>query len=113
MSSRPDRASLAMDDFSAFHSGGLQARSQNLGIDGRCHRDDLGLPAPYLLESSVHILSRRESDDLKKLRIGFDHAQRAATNRASRSQDGNTFHEQKIGWGAARGAAYCITRQTA
>ena len=113
MSGHPHGSGRAMHHFNVLHSGSLQPGAQNFRIDCGGNRNEPGLPAPGLLESSVHIAARGQSNHLEALGISFDHAERAAPNRARRSQDGNAFHEQKFGWGAARGAAYCITRQAA
>jgi len=49
----------------------------------------------------------------KALGVGFDHAQRAATDRTVEPRMAIRLMRKKIGWGAARGVAYCNTRQAA
>ena len=76
MSSHIDGSGGAVYDFDIPFVPEVCKRERRIsGIDCGGHGNQLGFPAPGLLESDVNILSGGQSDNLKAVRIGLDHAQ--------------------------------------
>src|SRR5712671_3255451 len=54
------------------------------------------MPSARLLKHSFYIATRGQGYDLEAIGIGFGHTERASADRASRSQDGNAFHQDRF-----------------
>jgi hypothetical protein len=102
----------------------LEARSKHIGIRFGGYRNHFGPPASNLFECDIQIGAGSQSNNLEAVRVGFRDTERAAADRAGRSQDGDASHNNEnrrrnlilrvkwLRWGGGR-SGHCMTRQAA
>ncbi len=96
MGRNTDRARAPVNHFDFAQAFFFQTRAQNTSICLRREGDHPRMPAACLLKRSIQVAARSQGYDLESIRVGFGHTERASADRASRSQDGNAFHQDRI-----------------
>jgi hypothetical protein len=81
-----------MHDFDLAQARLVQTPAQDIGIGLGSHRNQSWMPTPGLLKGKLKVRACGECHNLKARWVRLSHAQRAAADRAGRSQDGDTFH---------------------
>jgi hypothetical protein len=86
----------SVNDFDSVCSRSLKTGAEKLCIFFSSNGEQLRIPSEGLLKCCVDIPARSQSNNLKALRIGFNHAKSAAADGASRTEDGNAFHQKSV-----------------